>query len=190
MLAALLAGLQDYTLDERGDVGSWIRITCVKGLAAITETLITNASNIPDFAQYLPASTYHELVGGILKQGVERLDNVRQQAGEQILRLLQLPLPKFPEADAWRVHSGGLMRDLFLRCVVVSRARSVWDSMFDCVWHSGPEIIGWHEGSWLFPRVVQLLEIPEYRRSLLAGLVLSASCKTDSTVRLPPLLTS
>lgn len=44
------------------------------------------------------------------------------------------------------------------------------------------EIVGWNEGSWLFPRAVKILEIEEYRAQLLAGLVLSVSSKTDSTV--------
>ena len=123
MFNALLAGLEDYTTDERGDVGSWIRVACVKGLASMTETLLTHASAIPNFAQYLPPSTYHELVGGILKQGVERLDNVRQQAGEQIVRLLKLPLPQVSGADAWQIHRGPLMQELFLRCVLILGAR-------------------------------------------------------------------
>ena len=48
---------------------------------------------------------------------------------------------------------------------------------------SDEEIMGWNEGAWLYPKAVQLLDIPEYRETLLAGLVLGASSKTDSTVR-------
>lgn len=47
---------------------------------------------------------------------------------------------------------------------------------------SDPEIVGWNEGSWLFPRVVKILEVERYRPPLLAGLVLSVSSRTDSTV--------
>lgn len=115
MLDSLLAGLQDYTTDERGDVGSWVRVACVKGLESFAETLILNAALLPDFQAYLPAAKYHELVGGILKQGVERLDNVRQQAGAQFIRLLSLPLPQVDGAEAWRIHGEQLMSDLFLR---------------------------------------------------------------------------
>lgn len=52
---------------------------------------------------------------------------------------------------------------------------------------SNDERIGWHEGSWLFPRVVRLLEIVEYRKQLLSGVVMSVSCRTDSTVSLSAL---
>jgi len=46
------------------------------------------------------------------------------------------------------------------------------------------EEIGWHDGQWLFPRAVQLLEIPTYRKCILNGLVLSIGSKTDGTVSL------
>ncbi|KAF5382770.1 hypothetical protein D9615_002931 [Tricholomella constricta] len=45
------------------------------------------------------------------------------------------------------------------------------------------ESVGWNEAGWLFPKAVHLLEIPEYRRSVLSGLVLSLGSKTDSTQR-------
>ncbi|PSR74806.1 hypothetical protein PHLCEN_2v9520 [Hermanssonia centrifuga] len=114
----MLAGLEDYTTDERGDVGSWIRIVCVKGLASFAEILITDAAAMPHFAEYLPASRYHDAVAGILKQGVERLDNVRQQAGEQLLRLLVLPSPAVPQSEAWLIEGDHLMKELFLRRVL------------------------------------------------------------------------
>lgn len=118
MLDSLLAGLQDYTTDERGDVGSWVRVACVKGLASFAETLILNAALLPGFRAYLPAAKYHELLGGILKQGVERLDNVRQQAGAQFVRLLSLPLPQVDGAEAWRIYGDQILQDLFLRYCV------------------------------------------------------------------------
>ena len=50
-------------------------------------------------------------------------------------------------------------------------------------YRSGKETIGWNDGAWLFPRAVQLLDIERYRGPILAGIVLSVSTKTDSTVR-------
>lgn len=111
---ALLAGLEDYTTDERGDVGSWIRIACVKGLAATIELLIAHAHSIPSFDQYLPPEKYHAAIAGILKQGVERLDNVRQQAGEQLLRLLAVPAPDVPQAKRWAIRGEKRMRELLM----------------------------------------------------------------------------
>ncbi|KAI6030933.1 TBCD protein [Pisolithus orientalis] len=83
-------GLDDYTTDERGDVGSWIRIACIQGLTSIIETLFVVSKNLSNFASMLPADRYHHVVGRLLRQGVERLDNVRHIAGECFTRLLSL----------------------------------------------------------------------------------------------------
>lgn len=112
---ALLDGLTDYTSDERGDVGSWVRIACVKGLTTFAETMFGHARELPNFPEYFPASRYHDAVGGILKQGVERLDNVRQQAGECFLRLLRLQLPQVTHAEEWQIQGAENMKKLFLR---------------------------------------------------------------------------
>ncbi|KAI0822273.1 TBCD protein [Trametes gibbosa] len=162
MTDALLDGLTDYTSDERGDVGSWVRIACVKGLASFIQTLFTYAPHLPVFSDYLSPERYHSAVSGILKQGVERLDNVRQQAGDSFIALLLLPLPAVDDSYRWKIHGQERMRELFL---------------------SDKESLGWSVGTWLFPRAVQLMDIERYRKELLAGIILSTSTKTDSTQR-------
>ncbi|KZT73795.1 ARM repeat-containing protein [Daedalea quercina L-15889] len=162
MIDAMQDGLTDYTSDERGDVGSWVRIACVKGLTSFAEILFPAASSLQNYAEYFPSAKYHAAVGGILKQGVERLDNVRQLAGECFMRLLVLPLPAISGAEQWQIHGHTLIKTLFL---------------------SETETINWNEGDKLFPKAVRLLEIEPYREAVLAGLVLSASTKTDSTQR-------
>jgi tubulin-specific chaperone D len=88
----LLGGLADYTTDERGDVGSWIRIACLSGLVSVISLL--HSLGGATLESCLPSDSYHSAVGGILKQGVERLDNVRQEAGTQLRKLLRLELPR------------------------------------------------------------------------------------------------
>lgn len=114
---ALLDGLEDYTLDERGDVGSWIRMACIRGLTNFAERLFSNAVTISNFEEYLPAYKYHAAISGILRQGVERLDHVRQTAGEHMSRLLVLPLPAVVNSKQWCIEGEMLMKDLFLRYV-------------------------------------------------------------------------
>ncbi|KAI6129812.1 TBCD protein [Pisolithus croceorrhizus] len=145
-LTHLTTGLDDYTTDERGDVGSWIRIACIQGLTSIIETLFVVSKNLPNFASILPAHRYHHISGA--------LDNVRQIAGESFTRILRLSLPSVEDAECWRVRGEDLARELFLP---------------DC--------------KWLFPKAVRLLEIPEYRKPILTGLVLSVSTRTNSTQR-------
>ena len=186
---SLLAGLEDYSTDQRGDVGSWIRMACVKGIADYSTAIISNASSISRSDEYLPLAKFHEGIAGILKQGVERLDNVRQQAGEQLLRLLSYSSDRdTSQADRWRIHGDHLMHELFLRYVsnfiILRSTLGLTNNLF-----RDDDEVGWNESSWLFPRVVKLLAISEYRHAVLSGLVLSVSSKTDSTVCFHPLHT-
>lgn len=111
---ALHDGLDDYSVDERGDVGSWIRIASVNALGSIIETLITRAKHIENFEEYLPPLKYHDSIRGILKQGVERLDNVRQESGRTFLKLLSLPPPDVNDSDQWTIEKLTFMQGLFL----------------------------------------------------------------------------
>lgn len=110
---ALDNGLEDYTTDERGDVGSWIRIACIRGLSSVIEDLFRISGSLPDFPSFLPPHRYHTVIGRILRQGVERLDNVRQISGECFLRILKLPLPAVEHAESWRIKNVDLMKELF-----------------------------------------------------------------------------
>ena len=93
-------------------------MACVKGIADYSTAIISNASSISHSDEYLPLAKFHEGIAGILKQGVERLDNVRQQAGEQLLRLLSYSSDRdTSQADRWRIHGDHLMHELFLRYV-------------------------------------------------------------------------
>ncbi|EIN12617.1 TBCD protein [Punctularia strigosozonata HHB-11173 SS5] len=162
MFDALYAGLDDYTIDERGDVGSWIRMACMDGLTAFAESLMAKGLAKDELEQYLPPDRYHLAVAGILKQGMERLDNVRACAGADIVKLLNIPVPSVLDGEAWRLKGEQLMKELFL---------------------GDEENVRWSDGEWLYPRAVQLLQIKEYRSAILDGLVVSIASRTDSTQR-------
>lgn len=114
-LDALLAALDDYTIDERGDVGSWARIASIQGLTSISQLLFRVANSIPNFEEYLSPEKYCSIAAGLLKQGVERLDNVRQTAGVCFVTLLKTPLPSIAGAEQWRLPAFPLLQELFLR---------------------------------------------------------------------------
>lgn len=109
----LLGGLDDYSIDERGDVGSWIRIACIQGLTSVSKLLISNASSIQSFETYFPPSSYRRAISGILRQGVERLDNVRQEAGDKFMQLLALELPAVNNAIAWEIPGRHILKEIF-----------------------------------------------------------------------------
>ncbi|KAF8631788.1 hypothetical protein AX17_005003 [Amanita inopinata Kibby_2008] len=159
---ALLTGLTDYTNDERGDVGSWIRIACIKALSSVSKALLMTITAEQDLNVYLPADLYKSAIAGILKQGVERLDNVREVAGTCFMALLNLTLPTRPEAGRWILPGHDFIQSLLFS-------------------ETGFE--SWSNASWFFPKAVHLLEIGDYRKPVLAGIVMSMGCKTDSIRR-------
>ena len=112
---AFLEGLTDYTTDQRGDVGSWIRISCVLGLSTFAQVLFTHSKSLPNLVEYFPPEKYHAAIGGILKQGIERLDNVRQQTGVQFVKLLRSPLPEVDGKERWEIFGREMMKELFKR---------------------------------------------------------------------------
>ena len=187
MYKVLILGLDDYTTDERGDVGSRVRIASIQGLTSVSLTLLTLVKSDPAYFEYLPADLYQEAIAGILKQGVERLDNVRQQAGESIIRLLKCPSLSVDDSKPWKFHGEQLFEELLLR-YDAHRPSPVLSLPFSHVSkrdkpdNDAAGSHGWQDGTWIFPRAMNFLEIPEYRRSVLAGLLISVGSKTDSTV--------
>ncbi|KXN88249.1 Tubulin-specific chaperone D [Leucoagaricus sp. SymC.cos] len=175
VFGTLLSGLDDYTIDERGDVGSWIRVACVQGLTSCIVDLFSVAESIENFDDYLPIQKYQQAIAGILKQGVERLDNVRSEAGTCFTRLLDLA-PVRSAGHTWSLPGLSQLVELF------SEADAT-QSRFPLLSGTPGEIADWADGTRLFPRAVRLLGIPEYRLSVLRGLILSLSSKTESTQR-------
>lgn len=112
---ALLEGLKDYTIDQRGDVGSWIRCSCVLGLSKFIQIFFAHSKPLQNFAEYLSPEKYHAAIGGILKQGVERLDNIRQQAGLQFVELLHSSPPEVDGKERWKIFGFEMMNELFPR---------------------------------------------------------------------------
>ena len=75
ILETIITGFDDYTNDQRGDVGSWVR------LASITSTSELFSTVRLFEAQLLTQERLDRIVASLLKQGVERLDNVREASG-------------------------------------------------------------------------------------------------------------
>ncbi|KAL1689403.1 armadillo-type protein [Schizophyllum commune] len=151
---ALLRGLEDYTMDERGDVGSWIRITSIQGLRDCAIMLLQRPNLLPS---YLSSEVYHAAVAGILKQGVERLDNVRAEAGACMLGLLMIS----PPSEAYAIEGGDAMREMFLQ----------------------GETVPWSDGAVFFPKAATLLDVARYRKQVLSGMILSVGSRSESITR-------
>ena len=70
---AMLKSLGDYSTDQRGDVGSWIRVAGVDGLGQA----IAVASQQPEPQELISTDKFQAAIGGIVKLGMEKLEPVR-----------------------------------------------------------------------------------------------------------------
>ncbi|KAK1233808.1 hypothetical protein PQX77_003014 [Marasmius sp. AFHP31] len=112
MLDALLDGLTDYSVDERGDVGSWIRIASLRGLDTFVAIMLRVAESLSVPEEYLPPAKFQNIVQGVLKQGVERLDNVRMEAGQVFRNMLSSTSAS--KWAHWEIHNARYFGELFL----------------------------------------------------------------------------
>ncbi|XP_078448092.1 ARM repeat superfamily protein [Wolffia australiana] len=162
VMKTLFMALDDYSVDKRGDVGSWVREAAVEGLERCTYILSSRDSGqlsggdpsskieTPDlFDQELAV----RLVGGIAKQAVERLDKLREYAVRTFQRLL---------------HN----KSCFVPCIP---HREVLEGLIpnDAGFQSSASTL-------YFPRLVQLLQFNCYSKLVLCGLVISIGGLQDS----------
>ena len=124
VMASLFKALDDYSVDNRGDVGSWVREAAMIGLEKCTYILCAIDSNgftkklnsvgseqeslhceMADKDQtnsFFDSSMATSLVGGICKQAVEKLDKLREAAAMVLQRILYnkvILVPHIPFRD-------------------------------------------------------------------------------------------
>ncbi|MQM10571.1 hypothetical protein Taro_043466, partial [Colocasia esculenta] len=173
VMQTLFLALDDYSVDNRGDVGSWVREAAMDGLERCTyilcrrDSLATSiqsrgcASKIPEVVLVGSLQTFPlfdgelstHLVGGLAKQAVEKMNKIRDVAARTLQRLLhnrKYFVPSIPHRDV-------------LEGLVPNEADLQW---------SVPALS--------FPRFVQLLQFSCYRKSVLSGLVISIGGLQDS----------
>ncbi|SCV68104.1 BQ2448_225 [Microbotryum intermedium] len=78
---SILVAFQDYTVDHRGDVGSWVRLSAIHATSLCLSSRSTSTT--------MDQKMFDQLVASLLKQAVGRLDNVRQAAGEVLLDIAE-----------------------------------------------------------------------------------------------------
>ena len=78
---ALTSCLDDYTVDSRGDVGSWIRMAACESI-------------LPVF-KYASDEDFNLTIGKLLRLSVEKMDKVRSVAGQTLCTLVS----QWSEAD-------------------------------------------------------------------------------------------
>ncbi|GAA5874980.1 hypothetical protein JCM16303_004967 [Sporobolomyces ruberrimus] len=156
---ALLPGLNDYTNDQRGDVGSWVRATTLRSLTSLSPSLLDGSS---PYSSAFTQTKLDNLVGAFAKLAVERIDTVREAAG--------LGLVHIAKVDSG--ENGPRMKGKNALAEAVSE----------------PDTSKWRNIAWSSEQVLPLLEVEEYRSSLLEGALLATNQHTSSTPFLDYLL--
>lgn len=152
VLGTLETCFTDYSTDQRGDVGSWVRTAAMELVNFLLPLIAKLDAQNGQLAPYLNTSSVTNIIAALLKQSVERIDKVRASAGKVLCDLvLSNEGLEIPGQDCLREH---IKRDL-----------------------------SWAAPSDLYPVMVQVLQIKEYRFELLTGLIASAGGLTESLVR-------
>ncbi|MCO5570692.1 hypothetical protein L7F22_024419 [Adiantum nelumboides] len=161
VMESLFEALDDYAVDNRGDVGSWVREAAIDGLRRCSELLCSPMSvrkelllekgeeNLPVFDHDLAL----RLVGGLIKQGLEKINRVRDVAGRTLQTILHdklVDIPCIPHKEA-------------LQILVPEDNTINWGAPDD-----------------VFPRLVPVLQFPVYRVHAMSGMVISIGGLGDS----------
>ncbi|KAL5796379.1 hypothetical protein ACOSQ2_001199 [Xanthoceras sorbifolium] len=175
VMSSLFKAVDDYSVDNRGDVGSWVREAALYGLEICTYILCKrdsmSFSKKPQGVEFMPempsspkaenskinsffdANLATSLVGGIIKQAVEKMDKLREAAAKVLQRILYhetVFVPFIPYREK-------------LEEIVPNKAD-----------------LKWGVPTFSYPRFVQLLKFSCYSRDVLSGLVISTGGLQDS----------
>ncbi|CAN4125852.1 unnamed protein product [Withania somnifera] len=176
VMQTLFKALDDYSKDNRGDVGSWVReasmdglerctyILCKRGLKGfssksseqmelgsvpqLNETDVTNQMNF-----LFDENMATHLVGNIVKQAVEKMDKLRELAAKVLQRILHnksISVPFIPHRER-------------LEHIVPEGAD-----------------LKWGVPTFSYPRFLQLLGMSCYSKYVISGLVISIGGLQDS----------
>ncbi|PAA92417.1 hypothetical protein BOX15_Mlig022662g5, partial [Macrostomum lignano] len=159
----LLAGLTDYTVDQRGDVGSLTREAALCGIADLV------CLSGPRIANRVSPGLAEDLFCGLVQQAAEKIDRMRRVAGESLRRTVAA-LPERLAPAALRQMLAGLP----------AAEASGGDG------DGAAASFNWANPSDAFPALAPLLgSVPNarFRYALLTGLVVSVGGLTESTER-------
>ncbi|XP_057805540.1 tubulin-folding cofactor D [Salvia miltiorrhiza] len=170
VMDSLFKALDDYSTDNRGDIGSWVREAAMDGLERCTYILCKRdslnqekasslqleksyGSRDDHFSSYFDATLANNLVGGVVKQAVEKMDKLRESAARILQRLLYNKTTYVPHIPHREI----------LEHIVPNEAE-----------------LKWGVPTFSYPRFVQLLKVSCYSKFVVSGLVISIGGLQDS----------
>ena len=178
VLDAIFQASYDYSNDKRGDVGSWVRLACMQSLLEISQTPLYSLSE----------SYWESIFSVLLRQIVEKIDRLRQVAGDIIEKLLNNPT-----VPAWAqelrpvfVNNKEFLQKFQENQEKIQGAESLPDQSempIQSAVSSYERSNLWSVPSFVFPLITPLLNISRFRKEMLKGIVISVGGITESTVR-------
>ncbi|KAF9354091.1 hypothetical protein BGX26_008096 [Mortierella sp. AD094] len=179
ILQLYFSGLQDYSIDHRGDVGSWIREACMLGLEVMVPLVArldyeAMESSGQQHSRYFSDQDHTDALARLLQQSVEKIDRIRERAAGVMVTILyarasgESPSSTDPESNTVNVS------DYISRAPHRAQLMEVIQNNNELNWLQAAEV---------YPRIIQLLNLPEYRSVLLLGFIVSAGGLTESLVR-------
>ncbi|XP_010234909.1 tubulin-folding cofactor D isoform X1 [Brachypodium distachyon] len=174
VMQALFRALDDYAVDNRGDVGSWVREAAMDALERCTLILCkrdrvsvrtarvaehksewsdTDANAIGTIPQLFDSAIGQDLVAGIAKQAVEKIDKIREIAVKTLQKILynqEQFIPFIPYRE-------------LLEEIIPNDADLEW---------AVPTVS--------YPRLVKILQASCYSKPVLSGLVISTGGLQES----------
>uniref|UniRef100_A0ACD5U5V7 Uncharacterized protein n=1 Tax=Avena sativa TaxID=4498 RepID=A0ACD5U5V7_AVESA len=174
VMPALFGALDDYAVDNRGDVGSWVREAAMDALQRCTFILCRgdgaavrtapvakdksepsdmDANGIGTTYQLFDSAIAQDLVAGIAKQAVEKIDKIREIAVRTLHKILynqEQFIPFIPYRE-------------LLEEIIPSNADLEW---------AVPAVS--------YPRLVKILQVTCYSKPVLSGLVISTGGLQES----------
>lgn len=139
VMGTLFDALDDYAVDNRGDVGSWVREAAMDALERCTYILCK-------YDDLFDEKIATNLIKGIAKQAVEKMDKIRGIAARILQRIIHYPQHFVPHIPHRETLEEVIPLDTDLK---------------------------WEDPTVSFPRFVQLLQFSCYSRSVLSGYVIS-----------------
>ena len=175
--------INDYALDKRGDVGSWVREESMRSLNILIDQLFYNYK--PELLKEIIPQDGHEkffinFIGTILQQLMEKIDKIRQVAG-QVLQSFLIKfgpdLPNFEDKD--------ILMAIFVFNEEEKQEKSLDSAYLDRRGYLDVKFTyrPWRNPAFVFPQVVPLLESKSFRKYIFTGIISSAGGLTESTVK-------
>ncbi|CAG8507035.1 2498_t:CDS:10, partial [Acaulospora morrowiae] len=127
MLNAFFTGLEDYSTDSRGDIGSWVREASMNGLSVFCPLIRQLDRSDPNKKQWWSDELSKKVFCKLLKQSVERIDKIRCCAGRVLIELLYAKSAS--NGDDWLFN----VPDREVLQAILSKYGDLYISFCDCV---------------------------------------------------------